>query len=163
VHMPSDFTAAFARKLDSTCRMTVQEARQGDPLVSGRVLIAPGHRHLRVVGKGGRLTVQLLEPRQVDSGGVVLPRPSVDLLFESVAECAGPRAIGVILTGMGDDGARGLALMRRAGAATLAQDEPSCVCFGMPGEACRQGAVEDVVPLSQMAATILRRAARPGR
>ncbi len=149
-HMPERFTAAFAQRLDQICRIEVKEAAPGDRVVRGRALIAPGNRHLILRRAGTGYEVDL-------AGGprVSRHRPSVDVLFRSVAQTAGPRAVGVILTGMGDDGAAGLLEMKRAGASTLAQDERTCVVFGMPKEAIERGAVDRVLPLPSVAAAIL--------
>jgi two-component system chemotaxis response regulator CheB len=154
-HMPEVFTRTFAERLDRYCRIEVKEAADGDRVRSGRALIAPGNRHTLLARTGAHYQVEVQ-----DGPLVSRHRPSVDVLFRSAATAAGPNAVGVILTGMGDDGADGLGDMRRAGAATIAQDEPSSVVFGMPKEAIERGAVEDVVPLSRMAAAILGRAAR---
>jgi two-component system chemotaxis response regulator CheB len=124
-------------------------------VLEGRALIAPGNRHLRLRRSGAHYTVAV-----GDGPPVCRHRPSVDVLFRSVAEAAGPNAVGVILTGMGDDGAQGLLEMRRRGAATLAQDEETCVVFGMPKEAIAAGAVDEVLPLSRIATAMLERAAR---
>jgi two-component system chemotaxis response regulator CheB len=152
-HMPERFTAAFAQRLDQVCRIEVKEAAPGDRVVRGRALIAPGNRHLALRRLGGNYEIEL-----TDGPRVSRHRPSVDVLFRSVAQTAGAHAVGVIMTGMGDDGARGLVEMRRAGAATLAQDESTSVVFGMPKEAIARGCVEEVLPLPGMAAAILRRA-----
>jgi two-component system chemotaxis response regulator CheB len=152
-HMPQGFTAAFATRLDRACRVEVSEARSGDALEPGRVLIAPGNRHMQVCRAGARLAVEVS-----DAAPVSRHRPSVDVLFHSVAASAGAAAVGAILTGMGADGAAGLLAMRRRGAATLAQDEASCVVFGMPGAAIAAGAVDEVVPLNRMAIALMRRA-----
>jgi two-component system chemotaxis response regulator CheB len=150
-HMPEGFTAAFAQRLDRSCRIDVKEAAHGDLVVVGRALIAPGNRHLLVRGSGSRFTVE------VNDGPLVSRhRPSVDVLFRSVARCARANAVGVLLTGMGSDGADGLLEMRRAGAFTLAQDEASSVVFGMPKEAIERGAAEKVASLSRMPHEILR-------
>ncbi len=149
-HMPEVFTRTFAERLDRLCRIEVKEASNGDRVRAGRALIAPGNRHTRLVRTGAHYEVE------VDDGPLVSRhRPSVDVLFRSVAKAAGPNALGVILTGMGDDGAEGLLEMKRAGAATIAQDERSCVVFGMPREAIERHAVDDVVPLARIAAAIL--------
>ncbi len=149
-HMPPGFTDAFARRLDGLCAMNIREARDGDDVVPGTVLIAPGDYHMLLVRSGARYVVQI-------KGGppVHHQRPAVDVLFQSVARSAGKNAVGVILTGMGGDGAAGLLQMRQAGARTIAQDEASCVVFGMPKEAIKIGAAEEIVPLNQMAQTIL--------
>jgi two-component system chemotaxis response regulator CheB len=152
-HMPAVFTAAFARRLDTTCHIRVKEAEAGDYLVPGRALIAPGDRHLVVHRSGAKYVVELR-----DDPPVSRHRPSVDVLFRSAARAAGPSAVGVILTGMGEDGAVGLCEMKSAGATTIAQDEKSCVVFGMPREAIERGAVDQVLPLGQIPAAILRTA-----
>jgi two-component system chemotaxis response regulator CheB len=149
--MPEVFTAQFAKRLDQTCRIEVKEAASNDRLVSGRALIAPGNRHLVARRSGAHYFVDV-----VDGPPVSLHRPSVNVLFRSAAQAAGPNAVGVILTGMGDDGAVGLAELRRAGARTIAQDEASCVVFGMPKEAIEAGGVEEVLPLSRIAPQILK-------
>jgi two-component system chemotaxis response regulator CheB len=153
-HMPQGFTASFAARLDASCRLDVKEATSGDEIVPGRVLIAPGSQHLRVERKGGRLTAMLSDDPPVNRH-----RPSVDVLFRSAAEQLGSNAVGVLLTGMGSDGARGLLAMRRSGARTIAEDESSCVVFGMPAEAIALGAAEEVVPLPGVPARILALAA----
>ncbi|MGZ7030862.1 MAG: chemotaxis-specific protein-glutamate methyltransferase CheB, partial [Thermoanaerobaculia bacterium] len=150
-HMPAAFTAAFAKRLNEVCRIVVKEAESGDKLASGRALIAPGNRHTLVRKSGAHYTVEICDTPVVNHH-----RPSADLLFRSVAEAAGPNAVGVVLTGMGDDGAAGLEEMRRSGAATIAQDEASCVVFGMPKKAIERGAVQDVVALPAMAEAVLR-------
>jgi two-component system, chemotaxis family, protein-glutamate methylesterase/glutaminase len=149
-HMPAGFTAAFAQRLDETCRIEVREAKDGDHVLPGRALIAAGNQHLLVVRRADGYHV-LLRPGPT----VSRHRPSVDVLFRSVAGAAGPRAVAALMTGMGEDGAAGLLELRLAGAATIAQDEASCVVFGMPKEAIARGAVEHVVPLPRIAATIL--------
>jgi len=151
-HMPEAFTRAFAERLDRSCRIEVKEAADGDRILDGRALIAPGNRHLLLKRTGGHYAVEV-----TDGPLVSRHRPSVDVLFRSVAVAAGPNAVGVILTGMGDDGASGLLEMRQAGAATLAQDEDSCVVYGMPREAVERGAVDEVVSLEQMAPAMLRK------
>ena len=152
-HMPEVFTTAFARRLAATCRVEVREARNGDRLCAGRSLIAPGNHHLAVRRSGAHYGVEVL-----DGPPVSRHRPSVDVLFRSVAQVAGPNAVGVILTGMGDDGAAGLLEMKLAGAHTMAQDEDTSVVFGMPKEAIARGAADEVLPLGRVAAAILRRA-----
>jgi two-component system chemotaxis response regulator CheB len=149
-HMPEVFTAAFAQRLNQSCRVVVKEAAEGDRIIDGRALIAPGNRHLLVHRDGAEYCVHLS-----DGPLVSRHRPSVDVLFRSVAQSAGNNAIGVILTGMGNDGATGLLEMRDAGAVTFAQDEASSAVFGMPREAIRQGAVQSVHPLSAIASAIL--------
>ncbi|WP_042694467.1 chemotaxis response regulator protein-glutamate methylesterase [Azospirillum sp. B506] len=150
-HMPESFTAAFARRLDSLCEVTVREARDGDTVLRGQVLIAPGNRHMLLQRSGARYLVAVK-----DGPLVSRHRPSVDVLFRSSAHCAGANAVGVIMTGMGDDGATGMREMHEAGAFTLAQDEESCVVFGMPKEAIVRGGVDKVVGLSSIAREILR-------
>lgn len=152
-HMPEIFTAAFALRLGQICRIEVKEAADGDRVITGRALIAPGNRHMILVRSGAHYAVKV-----TDGALVSRHRPSVDVLFRSVAQAAGPNAVGVIMTGMGDDGAEGLLEMKRAGAATLAQDEATCVVFGMPKEAIDRGAVDEVVPLPRILTAILKRA-----
>jgi two-component system chemotaxis response regulator CheB len=149
-HMPEKFTNAFARRLDGSCQLAVKEAEDGDLVMPGRVLIAPGNRHMLLRRTGSRYTVSI-----VDGQHVSRHRPSVDVLFRSVAQSAGRNAMGIIMTGMGDDGARSLLEMREAGGYTVAQDEESCVVFGMPKEAIQRGAVMRVLPLSRIAADIM--------
>jgi two-component system chemotaxis response regulator CheB len=149
-HMPEGFTAAFAKRLDELCAVRVHEAKDGDLVDQGTVLIAPGNRHLMVKMHRGRYMAV------IDDGPLVSRhRPSVDVLFESVARAGGPDAVGLIMTGMGDDGARGLGAMRQAGALTFAQDESSCVVFGMPKEAITLGAVCRVLPLDELPDALL--------
>jgi two-component system chemotaxis response regulator CheB len=148
-HMPEKFTAAFAARLDTMCRVHVREAQDGDPVLPGHVLVAPGGRHLEVVRMDTRFRVRVFDGPPVNRH-----RPSVDVLFRSVAKAAGPDALGVIMTGMGDDGARGLLEMHRAGAFTVAQDEATCVVHGMPREAVALGAVHREAPLSSIAEVI---------
>jgi len=149
-HMPEVFTRAFADRLNKECAIEVEEARDGDRLQPGLALIAPGNRHMLVNRAGEDLVVQI-----IDGPLVSRHRPSVDVLFRSVAASAGSKAVGIIMTGMGDDGAQGLYEMKEAGAATIAQDEASCIVFGMPKEAISRGAVNFVVPLEQIATTAL--------
>ncbi len=153
-HMPEYFTNQFARRLDQSCRIEVKEAAARDRLSPGRALIAPGNHHLVVKRTGA-----LYQGDLWDGPPVSRHRPSVDVLFGAAAQACGPNAMGVILTGMGDDGAAGLLELRRAGAYTVAQDEATSVVFGMPKEAIARGAVEDVLPLERIAAAILRWAA----
>ena len=149
-HMPGAFTGKFAERLNLLCRIRVREAKDGDTLEPGTALIGPGGLHLRVASGKSSLVVRLNgEPASL------FHKPSVDVLFESVASLVGKRAIGVILTGMGADGARGLLEMRRAGSRTFAQDEASCVVFGMPKEAIARGAVERVLPLQSIARAVM--------
>ncbi|PKU22575.1 protein-glutamate methylesterase/protein-glutamine glutaminase [Telmatospirillum siberiense] len=150
-HMPEHFTAAFANRLDSLCAMEVKEAADGDQVMRGRALIAPGNRHMLLHRNGNSYRVALK-----DGPLVTRHRPSVDVLFRSAAQYAGPNALGILMTGMGDDGAKGLLEMRQAGSATVAQDEASCVVFGMPKEAIALGAVEKVLPLDALAGEIVR-------
>ena len=150
-HMPEKFTAAFAARLDSLCSIDVREARHNDRVVPGRALIAPGGRHMLLKRSGAQYFVEV-----VDGPLVNRHRPSVDVMFRSAAKSAGVNALGVIMTGMGDDGAAGLLEMRNAGAHTLAQDEESCVVFGMPKEAIKRGGVERTVPLGAVASEILK-------
>jgi len=150
-HMPEKFTAAFARRLNDLCAVEVKEAADGDAVLRGRVLIAPGNQHTLLERSGARYHVS------VRSGPLVSRhRPSVDVLFRSAARCAGANAVGVIMTGMGDDGARGLDEMKQAGAYTVAQDEATSIVFGMPKEAIARGAAMKVVPLGNIAREILR-------
>jgi two-component system chemotaxis response regulator CheB len=150
-HMPEKFTAAFAARLDGLCQIAVREAQHGDRVVPGRALIAPGGRHLLLKRSGAQYFVDV-----VDGPLVNRHRPSVDVMFRSVAKCAGVNALGIIMTGMGDDGAAGLLEMRNAGARTVAQDEESCVVFGMPKEAIKRGGAERTLALSAMAQEILK-------
>jgi len=152
-HMPEVFTRAFADRLNRDCTIEVKEAVNGDSIRGGRALIAPGSHHLLVQGSPSGYVAQ------VEDGPLVSRhRPSVDVLFRSVAGSAGPHAVGVIMTGMGNDGAQGLLEMRNAGALTIAQDEASCVVFGMPKEAIARNAVVTVVPLHRLAETALKMA-----
>jgi two-component system chemotaxis response regulator CheB len=150
-HMPEKFTAMYAERLDGVCAMRVREARDGDRLERGLVLIAPGGRHLQLRKAGGQYFAVVLDGPPVNRH-----KPSVDVLFRSAADCAGADALAIILTGMGDDGARGMKLLHDKGARTVAQDEASCVVFGMPKEAIAIGAVDEVMPLAQVARAILR-------
>jgi two-component system chemotaxis response regulator CheB len=149
-HMPERFTAMYANRLDGVCAMHVREARDGDRLERGTVLIAPGGRHMQLRKAGGQYFVQV-----ADGPPVNRHKPSVDVLFRSAADCAGGDALAIMLTGMGDDGARGMKAMHDRGARTIAQDEQSCVVFGMPKEAIALGAVDEVMPLQQVARSIL--------
>jgi two-component system, chemotaxis family, protein-glutamate methylesterase/glutaminase len=152
-HMPEKFTASLAARLNSLCTLEVAEARHGDAVRPGRALIAPGGRHMRLRRQGTGYVVDV-----VDGPLINHHRPSVDVLFRSVAQQAGAAAIGVIMTGMGDDGARGLRDMHDAGAATAAQDEASSVVFGMPKEAIRLGAADATLPLPEIAPWLLQQA-----
>jgi two-component system chemotaxis response regulator CheB len=149
-HMPEKFTAAFAKRLNSLCEMEIKEAADGDPVLRGHVLIAPGDKHMLLERQGARYHVS------VRTGPLVSRhRPSVDVLFRSAARAAGANAMGVIMTGMGDDGARGMLEMHQAGAFTVSQDEASSVVFGMPKEAISHGGVDKILPLDRIAAEIL--------
>ncbi|MBF0399890.1 MAG: chemotaxis response regulator protein-glutamate methylesterase [Magnetococcales bacterium] len=150
-HMPENFTSAFANRLNSLCRVTVKEAAQDDAVVRGRVLIAPGNRHTLLKRSGARYMVDVKEGPLVSRH-----RPSVDVLFRSAARYAGKNVVAVIMTGMGDDGARGMLEMKQAGATTIAQDEQSCVVFGMPKEAIKHGGVDIIKPLDKIAAEVIR-------
>lgn len=149
-HMPEKFTRSFAERLDGLSAVTVKEAEKNDSVLRGRVLIAPGNKHLVLKRSGHRYFVDVIDGPLVNRH-----RPSVDVLFRSVANNAGKNAVGVILTGMGDDGARGLLEMKEAGAFTIGQDEESCVVFGMPKEAQKCGAVTRVLPLDKIAKEII--------
>ncbi len=149
-HMPPRFTAAFANRLDRICPMRVREASDGAAITPGTVLIAPGAAHLTVVKRGGNYFCALSDAAPVSGH-----RPSVDVLFKSVAEAAGPQALGVILTGMGKDGAAGLLAMRHAGAMTIGQNEASALIYGMPREAYERGAVERQLPLEEIGEAIM--------
>jgi len=158
-HMPEQFTRAFAERLDGLTAISVREAGDGDRVVAGRALLAPGNRHMRLAPEGDTYKVVLSSDPPVRRH-----RPSVDVLFSSCAKTAGARGIGIIMTGMGNDGARGLLAMRRAGARTLAQDEATSAVYGMPKAAIALDAAEQVLPLERLAATALRLArTRPTR
>ncbi len=149
-HMPELFTRAFADRLNTLCRITVKEAQSNDTVLRGQALIAPGNHHMLIKRSGARYYVEIKE------GPLVCRhRPSVDVLFRSAARYAGQNAVGVILTGMGDDGARGMLEMKQAGAKTIAQNEETCVVFGMPNEAIKRSAVDKVVPLESVAGAML--------
>lgn len=148
-HMPPEFTESFAKHLDAACSMTVTQAKDGDAPEPGRVLVAPGSAHMKLVRQGIKLTVRL-DPGEKVTGH----RPSVDVMFDSVARCCGPRAVGVIMTGMGADGALGLARMARAGAWTIAQDEETSLVYGMPKAAVAGGCVDHVLPLPKIPAAV---------
>ena len=149
-HMPEKFTAMFAERLHGLCQIEVREARNGDRVIPGRALIAPGGRHMMLKRSGAQYIVEV-----VDGPLVNRHKPSVDVLFRSVAKFAGANALGIIMTGMGDDGARGLKEMHDAGARTIAQDEASCVVFGMPKEAIKLGAADQTIGLDQIPAAIV--------
>lgn len=151
-HMPEHFTAAFAKRLDGLCRVDVKEAANNDSVIRGRVLIAPGNKHTLLKRSGSRYFVEVR-----DGPLVCRHRPSVDVLFRSAARYAGKNAVALIMTGMGDDGSRGMKELRDAGAFTIAQDEASCVVFGMPNEAIKAGGVDLVLPLNAMAAEVVKR------
>lgn len=153
-HMPENFTAAFARRLDSICDVTVLEASNNDTVLRGRALIAPGNQHLLLKRSGARYYVEVRNGQLVNRH-----RPSVDVLFRSAARYGGKNAIGVIMTGMGDDGARGLLEMKVAGAYTIAQDEKSSVVFGMPAEAVKLGATEKILSLEKIAPDVIKHCA----
>jgi two-component system chemotaxis response regulator CheB len=150
-HMPANFTTAFAERLNSLCQVTVKEAVDNDSVTPGTALIAPGNYHMLLRRSGARYYVEVKDGPRVHH-----QRPSVDILFKATAKYAGPNSIGVIMTGMGADGAEGLLEMKQAGAKTIAQDEKTCVVFGMPKEAIKLGAADKVVPLGQVANEILR-------
>lgn len=149
-HMPERFTAMFAQRLNGLCAMDVKEAQSGDRVLPGRALVAPGGRHMVLKRNGAQYVVEVSDGPLVNRH-----KPSVDVLFRSVAQVAGRNALGIIMTGMGDDGARGLRDMHEAGARTLAEDESTCVVFGMPKEAIRMGGVSQVVPLHRMAEQVM--------
>ena len=150
-HMPEHFTAMLAKRLNSICEIEVREARHGDRVIPGLALIAQGGKHMMLARSGAQYRVEV-----VDGPPINRHRPSVDVLFRSCAKFAGKNAVGVIMTGMGDDGARGLKEMHDAGSATIAEDESTCVVFGMPKEAIRLGAVDKVLPLDAIPQAILR-------
>jgi len=154
-HMPEKFTQMYSERLDGLCAMNIREARDGDRIQRGVVLIAPGGRHMQMRKSAGQYFVAV-----VDGPPVNRHKPSVDVLFRSAAECAGRDLLGIILTGMGDDGARGMKCLHDGGARTIAQDEASCVVFGMPKEAIKLGAVDDVLPLGQIARAMMQFDAR---
>jgi two-component system chemotaxis response regulator CheB len=151
-HMPEEFTRSFAERLDKICRISVKEGVQGEIIRPGKAFIAPGNHHMMVTRTGAKYSLEIKDGPLVNRH-----RPSVDVLFRSVANSAGPNSFGVIMTGMGDDGARGLLEMRQAGAFTIAQDESSCVVFGMPKVAINLDAASMVVPLNDIAKLILQR------
>jgi two-component system chemotaxis response regulator CheB len=149
-HMPEHFTKTWADRMNSLCRISVKEAEDGDSVLPGHALVAPGSYHMSLVRSGARYTVRVNQDPPVNRH-----RPSVDVMFASVAQYAGANAVGVILTGMGGDGAREMLTMKRAGAFTIAQDEASCVVFGMPKEAIKLGGVDKILPLSEIPAAIV--------
>jgi two-component system chemotaxis response regulator CheB len=150
-HMPESFTGAMAQRLNNLCEMEVREAKDGDRVFDGRVLIAPGGKHMQLTRSGAQYIVSVKDGPLVNRH-----KPSVDVLFKSVAQCAGSNAVGVILTGMGDDGAKGLVAMREAGAQTAAQNEATCVVYGMPKEAVKQGGTELQLPIGDIANWLIR-------
>ena len=149
-HMPERFTKAFADRLNSLCEIQVKEACDGDSVLPGQALVAPGNYHMELIRSGARYQVHITQGPPVNRH-----RPSVDVMFHSIAKTAGSNALGVILIGMGGDGAQGLLAMRQAGAATVAQDEATCVVFGMPKEAIKAGAVDRIVPLQHIPSALL--------
>ena len=151
-HMPANFTKAFADSLDETCLVSVREAKNNDTVLRGQVLIAPGNYHMLLKRSGARYYVEVREGPLVSRH-----RPSVDVLFRSTARYAGRNALGVIMTGMGDDGAKGMLEMKQAGAYNIAQDEASCVVFGMPKEAIKLDAVDSILPLDKIADALLKK------
>lgn len=151
-HMPEKFTTAFAKRLDSICRIGVSEAKDGDRVIGGHALLAPGNFHMLLNRSGARYYVEVKEGPPVSRH-----RPSVDVLFRSVAKYAGSNAIGIIMTGMGDDGARGMKEMKDAGSFNIAQDEASCVVFGMPKEAIDKGGVDSIVSLRDIKDAVIDR------
>ena len=151
-HMPEHFTAAFAKRMDSSCRISVKEAENNDTVLTGRALIAPGNKHILLKRSGARYYVEIKEGPLVSRH-----RPSVDVLFRSAARYAGKNTIGIIMTGMGDDGARGMEELKEAGAYTIAQDEATSIVFGMPGEAIKRNAVDIVLPLTAIAEEAIKR------
>jgi two-component system, chemotaxis family, protein-glutamate methylesterase/glutaminase len=155
-HMPAAFTAAFARRLGDRCAMQVREATAGDAVVPGLALVAPGGRHMVLLRRDKRLVVDVR-----DGPPVQFQRPSVDVLFHSVAQVAGSESVGILLTGMGSDGASGMRALRDAGAHTIAQDEATSVVFSMPKEAIRFDGACEVLPLQRIAAAALRAACAP--
>ena len=149
-HMPERFTKTWADRMNSLCRISVKEAEDGDSVLPGHALVAPGSYHMTLVRSGARYTVRIIQDPPVNRH-----RPSVDVMFDSIAKYAGSNSIGVILTGMGGDGAKGLQAMKQAGAVTIAQDEATCVVFGMPKEAIKLGCVDKVLPLDDIAGAML--------
>lgn len=152
-HMPENFTKSFAERLDKLCKVHVSEAKDGDSVIPGHVLIAPGNKHTLLKRSGARYFVEVK-----DGPLVSRHRPSVDVLFRSASRYAGQNAIGVIMTGMGDDGAKGMKEMHDTGAYTIAQDEETCIVFGMPAEAIKADAVDLVLPLQKIASEVLKQA-----
>jgi two-component system chemotaxis response regulator CheB len=157
-HMPEAFTKSFADRLNSLCKITVKEAQSGERVLPGHAFVAPGHSHLLLKRSGANYMTELSQAEPVNRH-----RPSVDVLFRSAANCAGRNAIGVILTGMGKDGASGMLEMKQTGAYNLAQNEETCVVFGMPKEAIAVGGVDEIVPLHDMAKRVLARVSAMGK
>jgi two-component system chemotaxis response regulator CheB len=149
-HMPENFTRSFAERLDSLCKITVKEAQNGDSVTRGKALIAPGNYHMLLKRSGAKYYIEIQQGPLVNRH-----RPSVDVLFRSTARYAGKNAVGIIMTGMGDDGARGLLELKEAGAYTIAQDEKSCVVFGMPREAILLDAAQKILPLDKIASAVV--------
>lgn len=154
-HMPERFTKTWADRMNQLCRISVKEAEDGDSVLPGHALVAPGSYHMALVRSGARYSVRIHQEPPVNRH-----RPSVDVLFDSVAQYAGGNAVGVILTGMGGDGAKGMLAMKQAGAYTIAQDEASCVVFGMPKEAIKLGGVDKIIPLGEIASAVLTHVSR---
>ncbi|MGR3292837.1 MAG: protein-glutamate methylesterase/protein-glutamine glutaminase [Candidatus Scalindua sp.] len=149
-HMPEMFTTAFAKRMDSLCSITVKEGKNGDSLIQGQAIIAPGNYHMSIRRNGAMYRIETNQEAPIHH-----QRPAVDVLFDSASKYVGPNAIGVIMTGMGSDGATGLLNMKESGAKTIAQDEDSCVVFGMPKEAIKLGAADKIVPLNKIPENIL--------
>ena len=154
-HMPERFTKTWADRMNSLCRIAVKEAEDGDSVLPGHALVAPGNCHMTLVRSGARYTVRINQDPPVNRH-----RPSVDVTFASVARYAGANAVGIILTGMGGDGAKEMLAMKQAGAFTIAQDEASCVVFGMPKEAIKLGGVDKILPLGDIASAVLAHVSR---
>lgn len=154
-HMPEKFTKSFADRLNTQCRISVKEAEDGDSVLPGHALLAPGNYHMTLVRSGARYSVRLNQEPPINRH-----RPSVDAMFDSVAKIAGANAVGVILTGMGNDGAKGMLAMKQAGAYTIAQDEASCVVFGMPKEAIKLGGVDKILSLTDIPTDVIRHVSR---
>jgi two-component system chemotaxis response regulator CheB len=157
-HMPQHFTKAFADRLNGICPMEVREARHGDAVLPGLALIAPGDKHMLLQRDGARYVVTVKDGPRVHH-----QRPAVDVLFHSVARCAGKNSVGALLTGMGADGAKGMVAMRESGAYTIAQDEDSCIVFGMPAEAIKLDGADEITPLGDIAASLITACSRRQR
>jgi two-component system chemotaxis response regulator CheB len=151
-HMPEEFTRAFAKRLDELCLVSVKEAENNDHVIPGRVLIAPGNHHIQLKRHGERYFVEVNDGPLVNHH-----RPSVDVLFRSAARYAGANSIGIIMTGMGKDGAQGMSELNEAGGYTIAQDEKTCIIFGMPREAIKKGGIDKTLPLDRIAQEVIRR------